>query len=88
MTPEFPVDRWLRKHATPWRTVGAMAALIMFISYATAHFPTIYFAITLYGFMAFAVAITIWGLVWNSKYLYKPEFCKECGKAKDRQYED
>jgi hypothetical protein len=91
MRPEFPIDRWLRKHMTPGRTMGGMAILFIGMWFMNTHAPQYREAVV--TFMLCSVAVFIapamaWWVYWNIKYPYKPELCKECKRALPEKHED
>jgi Na+/melibiose symporter-like transporter len=92
MRKEFPVNKWLRKHMTPLRTVAAIVMYMIVIIVAPkyislAAYRTVMMSL-IYGFMGVILPTMIWWIFWEVKNRYQPEFCKECGRTLPEKFED
>ncbi len=80
MRPEFPVDKWLRRHMIPM-------LIVLFVYF--------WFAASSHGCVEMLFApgagmfgVLIWQFWWDWKYPRVVEFCKECGRAKPERFVD
>jgi hypothetical protein len=87
--PEFPVDRFLRKHVGPWRFLGFLVALSCG-TFWVRHYVSLdtMIAWLIWPLLAVIIFKIVWWFYWIAKYPVKIEFCKECGQAKRIKYED
>lgn len=72
-----------------------LIALMAFALFAPVVVPVVYHPMLmnvmlgfLAAFMVFGLGMIVWQIYWNIRYPVKPEFCKECGRAKPIKYED
>jgi len=98
MNKEFPVDKWFRKHVSPWRMIVAAFSLMALMIYGPS-FITHYTVISM-AFMMNAMIIVLalvmnamvglfaWKIYWDIKYKPKVEYCKECDRPLPIKYED
>ena len=92
MVKEFPPNKWFRKFVTPGRLILGAILYLVFLFYG----PRL-LGVALYSnivmkllcmIIAFACIMVPYQIYWMNKYRVKPEFCKECGRAKPIKYEE
>lgn len=86
---EFPLDKWLRKNPFKvWLVMFAIIATMIPIAMFYPAYSLTAFIVFIFVVLAFGLIGMIGTIVWSIKHPYKPEFCKECGRAKPMKYEE
>jgi hypothetical protein len=92
MRPEFPIDKWLRKHLTPLKLLLFIVIVFPITICAPHILPQtiliVYICLMLSLFFVASVGQLIWRIIWEYKYPYRPEFCKECKQILPEKFEE
>jgi hypothetical protein len=85
---EFPINKWLRKNATPLRMIVSVAVIVALTLLLGAYYPLTAILVIVSTVISTGVLLMVWRVIWEIQHPYEPKFCKECGYVVQEYEED